>query len=71
MEEHELDASYHLADDFDRLWEEVTGRRKKGSLVGLGTRGDPRIMVTRTWATSSSSSSYAHHTRSASTEKVC
>lgn len=29
---------------------------KKGKLVGMGTRGDPRLMVTRTSATSSSSS---------------
>ncbi|GKE05078.1 transposase, Ptta/En/Spm [Tanacetum coccineum] len=30
--------------------------KKKGKLVGLGTRGDQRVMVTRTAATSSSSS---------------
>ncbi|GJS58919.1 transposase, Ptta/En/Spm [Tanacetum coccineum] len=49
------DASEHPSNDFD-LWGEATGGRKKGKLVGLGTRGDQRVMVTRTAATSSSSS---------------
>ncbi|GKD14449.1 DEAD-box ATP-dependent RNA helicase 46-like protein isoform X2 [Tanacetum coccineum] len=44
-------------------------RKNKGNLVGLGTRGDPRVMVTRTLAASSSSSSFAHHTGSTSSEQ--
>ncbi|GJT70889.1 myosin XI [Tanacetum coccineum] len=44
-------------------------RKNKGNLVGLGTRGDPRVMVTRTLAASSSSSSFAHHTGSTSNEQ--
>ncbi|GJT22178.1 uncharacterized protein Tco_0892115 [Tanacetum coccineum] len=55
VEKHGPDASEHPPNDFD-LWGEATGGRKKGKLVGLGTRGDQRVMVTRTTATSSSSS---------------
>ncbi|GKE69686.1 hypothetical protein Tco_1527758 [Tanacetum coccineum] len=55
VEKHGPDASEHPPNDFD-LWGEATGGRKKGKLVGLGTRGDRRVMVTRTAATSSSSS---------------
>ncbi|GJX96834.1 transposase, Ptta/En/Spm [Tanacetum coccineum] len=54
-EKHGPDASDHPPNDFD-LWGEATGGKKKGKLVGLGTRGDPRVMVTRTSATSSFSS---------------
>ncbi|GKE63398.1 hypothetical protein Tco_1513765 [Tanacetum coccineum] len=62
VEKHGPDASEHPPNDFD-LWGEATGGRKKGKLVGLGTRGDQRVMVTRTAATSSSSST--------SNEQVC
>nr|GEX14621.1 transposase, Ptta/En/Spm [Tanacetum cinerariifolium] len=55
IEKHGPDVSEHLPNDFD-LWGEATGGRKKGKLVGLGTRRDQRIMVTCTTATSSSSS---------------
>ncbi|GJW18055.1 random slug protein 5-like protein isoform X1 [Tanacetum coccineum] len=44
-------------------------RKNKGNLVGLGTRGDHRVMVTSTLAASSSSSSFAHHTGSTSSEQ--
>ncbi|GJR89960.1 probable methyltransferase PMT11 [Tanacetum coccineum] len=46
------------------------GGVKKGNLVGLGTRGGARVMVIRTSATSSSSSSFAHLMGSASSEKI-
>nr|GEW61429.1 protein NETWORKED 1D-like [Tanacetum cinerariifolium] len=59
-EKHGLDARQHPPDDFD-LWGEATGGKKKGNLVGLGTRGDPRLMVTSR-TSSSSSSSHTHHT---------
>ncbi|GJT88437.1 transposase, Ptta/En/Spm [Tanacetum coccineum] len=55
MEKHGPDASKHPPNDFD-LWEDATEGKKKGKLVGLGTRGDPRVMVTHIAATSSSSS---------------
>ncbi|PWA76120.1 hypothetical protein CTI12_AA238230 [Artemisia annua] len=55
LEKHGPYTSDHPPDDFD-LWEEATGGRKKGKLVGLGSGGDPRVMVTRTSAASSSSS---------------
>ena len=62
VEKHGPDTSDHPPDDFD-LWEEATGGKKKGKLVGLGSGGDPRVMVTRTSATSSSSFT--------SSEQVC
>ena len=68
-EKHGPDASQHPADDFD-TWEDATGGKKKGKLVGLGTRGNPRLMVTSR-TSSSSSSSYAHHTGSEPSEQVC
>ncbi|GJX24676.1 hypothetical protein Tco_0230972 [Tanacetum coccineum] len=55
VEKHGPDASEHPPNDFD-LWGEATRGRKKGKLVGLGTRGDQRVTVTRTTATSSFSS---------------
>ncbi|GKC76613.1 zinc finger, CCCH-type containing protein [Tanacetum coccineum] len=54
-DEHGPDASQHPPNDFD-LWGKATGGKKKGKLVGLGTRGDPRLMVTSRTSTSSSSS---------------
>ena len=60
VEKHGPDTSDHPPDDFD-LWEEATGGKKKGKLVGLGSGGDPRVMVTRTLATSSSSSASSEH----------
>ncbi|GJR67813.1 eukaryotic translation initiation factor 1A [Tanacetum coccineum] len=54
---------------YGELPESMTWRKNKGNLVGLGTRGDPRVMVTRTLAASSSSSSFAHHTGSTSNEQ--
>nr|GEW51888.1 hypothetical protein [Tanacetum cinerariifolium] len=55
MEKHGPDVSEHPPNHFD-LCGEATEGRKKGKLVGLGTRGDQRVMVTCTAATSSSSS---------------
>ncbi|GJV09142.1 transposase, Ptta/En/Spm [Tanacetum coccineum] len=54
-DEHGPDASQHPPNDFD-LWGKATGGKKKGKLVGLGTRGGPRLMVTSRTSTSSSSS---------------
>ncbi|GJZ66737.1 hypothetical protein Tco_0623433 [Tanacetum coccineum] len=59
-DEHGPDTSQHPPNDFD-LWGKATRGKKKGKLVGLGTRGDPRLMVTSR-TSSSSSSSHAHHT---------
>lgn len=66
-EKYAPDDSQHPPDNFD-LWEEVTGGKKKGHLVGLGTRRDPRLMVTSR-TSSSSSSSHAHHTGSEPSEQ--
>nr|GEX23210.1 transposase, Ptta/En/Spm [Tanacetum cinerariifolium] len=68
MEKRGPNASDHPPNDFD-LWEEATGGKKKGKLVGLGTRGDPRVMVTSR-TSSSSSSWHAHHTGSEPSEQV-
>ncbi|GKB03063.1 transposase, Ptta/En/Spm [Tanacetum coccineum] len=65
-DEHGPNASQHPPNDFD-LWEKATGGKKKGKLVGLGTQGDPRHMVTSR-TSSSSSSSHAHHTGSQPSE---
>ena len=67
-DEHGPDASQHPPNDFD-LWEKATGGKKKGKLVGLGTRGDPRLMVTSR-TSSSSTSLHAHHTGSQHSEQV-
>ncbi|GJW29384.1 transposase, Ptta/En/Spm [Tanacetum coccineum] len=67
-DEHKPDASQHPPNDFD-LWEKATGGKKKGKLVGLGTRRDTRLMVT-TRTSSSSSSLHAHHTGSQPSEQV-
>ncbi|GJV00993.1 retrovirus-related pol polyprotein from transposon TNT 1-94, partial [Tanacetum coccineum] len=67
-DEHGPDASQHPPNDF-YLWGKATGGKKKGKLVGLGTRGDPRLMVTSR-TLSSSSSSHAHHTGSQPSEQV-
>ncbi|GJX86192.1 uncharacterized protein Tco_0336966 [Tanacetum coccineum] len=67
-DEHSPDASQHPPNDFD-LWEKATRGKKKGKLVGLGTRGDTRLMVTSR-KSSSYSSSHAHHTGSQPSEQV-
>ncbi|GJR67814.1 eukaryotic translation initiation factor 1A [Tanacetum coccineum] len=64
-----------MTPDYEKYIEEklvlqlLPKRKNKGNLVGLGTRGDPRVMVTHTLAASSSSSSFAHHTGSTSSEQ--
>ncbi|GJT39680.1 hypothetical protein Tco_0939545 [Tanacetum coccineum] len=62
-DKHGPDASQHPPNDFD-VWEKAIGGKKKGKLVGLGTRRDPRLMVTSGTSSSSSSS----HTRSQPSE---